>query len=169
MPLFIQTPRFVIREFKPEEEKDFVDFFNDERVLVHIPKRTRLENTNIFHTTLADYKACKALGRWGIFHNGDGDYMGSCLLRDFYDYNGKIELGYSFHVKYWGQGFATEMAHILINYGFMNTNADEIVAVTTLENIASQKVLLKAGMTRGENFKRDAEELAYFSIKRNNR
>ena len=39
--------------------EDFVDFFNDERVLVHIPKRTRLENTNIFHSTLADYAAGK--------------------------------------------------------------------------------------------------------------
>jgi RimJ/RimL family protein N-acetyltransferase len=169
MPLCIQTPRFVIREFKPGEEKDFVDFFNDERVLVHIPKRTRLENTNIFHSTLADYAAGKTLARWGMFHNGDGDYMGSCLLRDFYDHQGKIELGYSLHVRYWGQGIATDMAQIMINYGFINTDAAEIVAVTTLENIASQKVLLKAGMTRGENYKRDADVLAYFSIKRNNK
>jgi [ribosomal protein S5]-alanine N-acetyltransferase len=58
------------------------------------------------------------------------------------------------------------MARIMIAYGFTNTDAAEIVAVTTLGNIGSQKVLLKAGMERLENFKRDSEELAYFSIKR---
>jgi len=168
MPLFIQTPRFVIREFKPEEEEFYIALYDDERVIVHLPKRTRAEQTEIFRTTLADNAAGKVLNRWGIFNNGDGDYMGSCLLRAFHDFKDKIELGYSLHYKYWGKGIASEMARIMIAYGFTNTDAAEIVAVTTLENIGSQKVLLKAGLEQLDNFKRDGEELAYFSIKRSN-
>jgi ribosomal-protein-alanine N-acetyltransferase len=166
MPLFIQTPRFVIREFKPEERNVYMALYDDDRVTLHLPKRSRKENLEIFHSTLADYAAGKKLGRWGIFNNGDGDYIGACLLRDFYDEKDKIELGYSLHQKYWGKGIASEMAGIMIAHGFMHTNAKEIVAVTTLANIGSQKVLLKAGMTQLPNYLRDKEELAYFSIAR---
>ncbi|MGZ3778815.1 MAG: GNAT family N-acetyltransferase [Mucilaginibacter sp.] len=166
MPLFIQTPRFVIREFKPEEEELYIALYDDERVIVHLPKRTRAEQAEIFRTTIADNVAGKVLNRWGLFNNGDGDYMGSCLLRQYFDFSDKIELGYSLHQKYWGKGIASEMAHIMIAYGFTNTDAAEIVGVTTLGNTGSQKVLLKAGMERLDNFFRDGEELAYFSIKR---
>jgi ribosomal-protein-alanine N-acetyltransferase len=164
MPLFIQTPRFVIREYLPEEEATYMKLFDDRLVTLHLPKRTVRENLEIFHNTLADYKRGKPLGRWGLFNNGDGDFIGLCLLREFYDEKGKIELGYSLHQKYWGKGIASEMASIMIAYGFTHTNAKEIVAVTTLENIASQRVLLKAGMIQLPNFRRDGEELAYFSI-----
>jgi len=168
MPLFIQTPRFIIREFKPEEEEIYVKLYDDEQVIIHLPKRTRQEQYEIFRGTMADYEVGKTLTRWGLFNNGDGDYIGSCLLRNFYDFDGKIEVGYSLHQKYWGKGIATEMTQIMIAYGFTNTDAEEIVALTTLENVGSQKVLLKAGMERLENFHKDGEELAYFRIKRGN-
>jgi ribosomal-protein-alanine N-acetyltransferase len=166
MPLYIQTPRFVIREFKPEEEGPYMALYDDRLVTLHLPKRSRLENLEIFKTTLADYAAGKILGRWGIFNNGDNDYIGACLLRNFYDELGKIELGYSLNQKYWGKGIGSEMAQILVAYGFMHTDAKEIVAVTTLGNLASQKVLLNAGMTQLPNYHREGEELAYFSIVR---
>src|SRR6185312_5380262 len=95
MPLYIQTPRIVIREFKPEEEEPYMALYEDKQVTLHLPKRNRQENLDIFKSTLTDYAAGKALGRWGIFNNGDSDYIGACLLRNFYDEEGKIELGYS--------------------------------------------------------------------------
>ncbi|MFI5162052.1 MAG: GNAT family N-acetyltransferase [Sphingobacteriales bacterium] len=167
MPLFIQTPRFVIRDFKPEEVKAYMSLFDDEMVTVHLPNRTRKEHLEIFHAAFKDYAENNPLGRWGMFNNGDGDFIGLCLLRQ-YDNPGQVELGYVMHQKYWGKGIASEMARILVSYGFTNTDANEIVAVTTLENIGSQRVLLKAGMERMPNFTRAGEsrELAFFKIGR---
>jgi ribosomal-protein-alanine N-acetyltransferase len=166
MPLFIQTPRFVIRDFKPEEQDLFIDIFNDERVITHLPKRSRKELTDLFQWALKDYASGSPLGRWGIFNNGDGDFIGFCLLRIYDTDPGKIELGYALHQKYWGKGIASDMAQIMVAQGFMHTNASELVAVTTLGNIGSQKVLLKAGMTRMDNFVRDGEELVFFRMER---
>ena len=39
-------------------------------------------------------------------------------------------------------------AKALLNYGFENLNLKEIYAVTHLDNIASQKVLIKSGLKR---------------------
>ena len=167
MHIIAQTPRFVIRNFKPEEEDTYMTLFDDERVTVHLPKRTRKLNIEIFRKGLGDYAANKVLGRWGIFNNVDGDFIGLCLLRNFNDiYDGKVEVGYVLCQKYWGKGIASEVATILVGYGLTHTDAKEIVAVTTLGNTPSQKVLENAGLIRMPNLVRDREELAYFSLKR---
>lgn len=166
MPLFIQTPSFVIRDFKPEEQDLFVNIFDDERVIVHLPRRSRKELIDLFQSALKDYASGSPLGRWGIFNNGDGDFIGFCLLRRYEKEPGKIELGYVLHQKYWGKGIASDMARIMVAQGFKNKDVGELVAVTTLGNTGSQKVLLKAGMTRMPDFRRDGENLAFFSIKR---
>jgi len=78
----------------------------------------------------------------------------------------KIEFGYSFHVKYWGLGLATEMAKAMIDFSFNQMNFPEIVAVTHPENTASQNVLLKAGMQRDGEVFWHGETLPYFFIRK---
>jgi len=134
---------------------------------LYIPKRSREERIGIFNKALAQYAVTKSSGIWGIFNKADGDFIGSCLLRPFYDEQGVLELGYSLERKYWGAGFATEMALAMVDYGFSAEDTSAIVAVTILENIGSQRVLEKAGLKRLDNLLRDGEELAYFKLQRN--
>jgi [ribosomal protein S5]-alanine N-acetyltransferase len=164
MHIVAQTPRFVIRNFSPEEEKIYLSLFDDEEVTRHLPKRTRDENRRIFRDGLHDYAAGKVLGRWGMFNNGNEEFIGICLLRPYDDELDKIELGYVLARNFWGKGIAGEMAQIMVAYALTRANASEIVGVTTLENVASQKVLQKAGLERLENIIRDGEELAFFKL-----
>jgi len=167
MHIIAQTPRFVIRSFKPEEEATYLALFDDPRVTLHLPKRSRKEQIEIFKKAIEEYQANPGLGRWGIFNNIDGDFIGMCLLRNYFDEEGRIELGYSLRHKYWGKGIASEMAIIMVGYALTHTDANEIVGVTTLGNTGSQKVLEKAGLTRMADFWRDGEDLAFFSMKVN--
>jgi ribosomal-protein-alanine N-acetyltransferase len=166
MRIIAKTPRFTIRNFKPEEEDIFLALFDDEAVTVHLPKRTKEEHLKLFRESLTEYDDGKATGRWGMFNNEDGDFMGMCLLRPFDGDTRKIELGYVLRQEYWAKGIATEMANMMIAYGFLHTGAGEIVAVTTPGNIISQKVLEKAGLTRAGNYTRVGVELPYFKIDR---
>lgn len=165
MHIIAQTPRFVIRDFKPEEEATYLALFDDPRVTLHLPKRSRKEQIEIFRKAVESYKTDSGLGRWGIFNNIDGAFIGMCLLRNYYEEEGRIELGYSLHYKYWGKGIASEMAIIMVSYALTHTDAKEIVGVTTLGNTGSQKVLEKAGLIRMDDFWRDGEDLAFFSMK----
>ncbi len=159
-----QTPRLIIREFLPDEETIYLNHFNDELVIQYIPKRSREDRINIFRKGLDQYGASKTTGLWGIFSKADGYFMGSCLLRPFYDEAGVLELGYSLERKYWGDGIATEMAAAMVTHGLSDQSISEIVAVTELENIGSQRVLEKAGLKRMDNLMRGGEELAYFRL-----
>ncbi|OCX50378.1 hypothetical protein BEL04_21575 [Mucilaginibacter sp. PPCGB 2223] len=161
-----QTPRLIVREYRPEEEDAFVAMHSDEEVIRYLPKRSPDEYRKLFREGLEAYRGDTGLARWGIFEPLTGDFIGSCLLRHPVDAPEKVELGYSLRPDYWGKGIATEMARELIAYGFNRLGFDEITAVTDPENSASQNVLQKAGMQRqGEAFWY-GQMLPYFVVAR---
>lgn len=155
-----------IREFLPDELELYLNHFNDERVTLYLPKRSREERTTLFNIAINQYNDSKTCGVWGMFNSDTGNFIGSCLLRPFNADKSIMELGYSIEQKYWGRGLATEMAMAIITHGFTDIHVSEIVAVTIFENIASQRVLQKAGLIREGNLRRGDEELAFFSLKR---
>ena len=58
----------------------------------------------------------------------------------------EVEVGYRPPPDAWGQGFATEGASELVQYGFDDVGLDRIIGVTHKDNFASQRVLMKAGL-----------------------
>lgn len=166
MTIITQTARMTIREFAPAELDTYLNHFNDEQVTLHLPKRSREERITIFNLALSQYNDTKTCGIWGLFDIDTGDFIGSCLLRPFNGDDTIIEVGYSTEQKYWGRGLGTEMAVAMIEHGFTEPAVTEIVAVTTFENQASQRVLEKAGLMREGNVRRGEDDLAFFSLKR---
>ncbi|WP_461448878.1 GNAT family N-acetyltransferase [Mucilaginibacter sp.] len=166
MHIIAQTPRLIIREFLPEEQAVYLQHFTDEEVCRYIPVRTTEERINIFQTALNNYSTSKQTGIWGMFNSKTGEFIGSCLLRPFNGDYTVMEIGYSMERKYWGQGIATEMAKAMIAYSFSYDDITAVEAVTTLENIGSQKVLQKAGLVHADNLLRDGLELAYFRVQK---
>ncbi|WP_078381135.1 GNAT family N-acetyltransferase [Sutcliffiella halmapala] len=59
----------------------------------------------------------------------------------------KAELSYVLHPKWWGQGYATEAAELLVNDGFNRLKLNEICATCDTRNLGSARVLEKIGMT----------------------
>jgi ribosomal-protein-alanine N-acetyltransferase len=147
------TPRLLIREFSLEDQPLFLDLDEDDRLTRYVPKRNRQESLDLFDKTLTEYAQNTGMGRWGIFHKDDNDFIGVCALRPS-DYDIRyIELGYRLHLKYWGSGIATELAAAIVNYGLVNAGLKEIFAVTHPQNAASQRVLGKVGfIPAGEVF-----------------
>lgn len=165
MRILHQDQNFIIREFSEEEQSLFCDLFEDMEVTRYLPYRSPEQYTEMFEIALEDY--CKGpFGRFGIFDPETNDFIGMCLARNFADVSGQIEIGYTLSKKYWGKGIGTEVSRALVKYCFLSTDGNEIVAVTDLSNIGSQKVLEKAGFKRSDNLKRIDGELAYYIIKR---
>lgn len=62
----------------------------------------------------------------------------------------EAEIKYALREELWGQGLATEAAAGMLAYGRAALGITRVIATTAPENEASHKVLLKAGMRRGE-------------------
>jgi len=165
MSIVYQSQNIVIREFIPQDKQLFVQLFEDEEVTRYLPQRSAAQYVELFDSTIADYGK-SPMGRWGIFDSHTHDFIGMYLIRHFQYVPDQVEIGYVLAKKYWGKGIASEASSALIDYCFTQTDTNQVVAVTDLDNVGSQKVLEKAGLRRINNLRRDEQELAYFIIER---
>lgn len=56
------------------------------------------------------------------------------------------EIGWTVHERYWGQGYAGEAALRMLDFAFTELGAHRVVAFCNADNLASQRVMEKAGM-----------------------
>ena len=87
--------------------------------------------------------------------------MFTVLLRDSEDVVGfcglvhpggqpDAELKYALNRAFWGQGYATEVATAMLRHGASVHGLARIIATAAPENVASHRVLAKAGMSPAE-------------------
>jgi RimJ/RimL family protein N-acetyltransferase len=84
---------------------------------------------------------------WKIVDTASNEFIG---LAGMFLSNNKFKMAefyYKFYPKYWGNGFATEVAKELIKFGFQEYGLHRIEAGVAIGNKASVRVLEKAGMT----------------------
>jgi RimJ/RimL family protein N-acetyltransferase len=74
----------------------------------------------------------------------DGRFLGRAGLSPMPD--GEAELGYSLVQSEWGKGYATELATIVRDWAFAETDLPYLLGITMIGNTASQRVLEKLGM-----------------------
>jgi RimJ/RimL family protein N-acetyltransferase len=92
-------------------------------------------------------------GVWAVEHRQSGRLLGTLLLKPIpasgdqtpLPSSGDIEIGWHFHPDAWGQGFATEAGARGLAHAF-DAGLAEVVAVTNVANMASQRVALRIGM-----------------------
>ena len=58
----------------------------------------------------------------------------------------EVEIGWSIHPDRWGEGLATELARASVRTAFDVLGLDDVIAYTANDNIASWRVMEKAGM-----------------------
>ena len=66
------------------------------------------------------------------------------------------ELGYIFNRDYWGRGFATESAYMVMSYGFKHMGAHRIIATCNQLNERSWRLMERLGMRRELTAKQDS-------------
>ncbi|MBN1565140.1 MAG: GNAT family N-acetyltransferase [Anaerolineae bacterium] len=107
---------------------------------------TREQAERSVHHFIA-YWHTNQMGSFAIIQQADDIMIGQCGLEIVPGMDGEVEVHYALAKAYWGQGFAPEAARACLRYGFEVLNLPQIVALFMPENKASEKVMLKLGMT----------------------
>lgn len=125
------------------------EIMRDARVMRYLAdgKPFDLEKVKDFLIWAENYQAENNFCRWKVIEKSSGEIIGSCGFARPHGTD-EVELGYLFAQKHWGKGFATEAAEAAKLYGFGKLGFREIIAMTDLENTASQKVLEKIGFAK---------------------
>jgi [ribosomal protein S5]-alanine N-acetyltransferase len=87
-------------------------------------------------------------GLWILRGPDDRGFVGRSAIRHVeLDGKDEIEVGYALMREYWGRGLATEVTHEMIKLAFSSLGIADLVAFTLRENVASRRVMEKAGGT----------------------
>jgi [ribosomal protein S5]-alanine N-acetyltransferase len=150
--MIFETERLLIRQYEMNDFENFYLLNGDEDVMRYIrPTQSKEKTFAFFIENIEYYKAFPAYGRWAMVEKSNKKFIGSFMLRPSTVIEGDIELGYSMFKNFWGNGFATESVFGGLDYAFKKLKLQTLIAITQLENIASQKVLLKSGFIQQDN------------------
>lgn len=145
MNIILETERLYLRQFSEADAPLIRELNSLPGVLQYIPEPIPASDEEakkiLIEIILPQYK--NNLGRWATHLKTNNEFIGWCGLKLI---NGDIDLGYRFIPSAWGKGYAAEIAKATLAYGHTILQLPKITAHAHIENIASQKVLEKAGM-----------------------
>ena len=143
----METPRLWMREMRPEDAADFYALNADPEVLKFTGDEP-FKDVDDSRQFLENYPSISyekdGYGRWTCIEKSSGEIIGWCGLR--LQSSGETDLGYRFHKRFWGKGYATESSILSLNVGFEELHLSYIIARACDENVASIRVMQKLGM-----------------------
>ena len=104
-------------------------------------------------------------GLWGARLHDETSLIGFCGYRFFHD-PPELQLLYGFHPDHWSKGLATEAARAMIGFGFERLGLEYVVASTDAPNIASIRVMDRAGMKFDRRETIDGLDTIYYRLDR---
>lgn len=86
--------------------------------------------------------------QFAIIVRAENKLIGYCgFFRQMVDDAEEIEIGYRLDPEYWGRGLATEAARAVRDHAFNDLKLDHVISLIHPDNIPSQRVAEKNGMT----------------------
>lgn len=164
MSKILETERLILREWTLDDAPALFEICRDAEVMLYIgtgKPYTTLDEAEKFLRWAVAYQKENGFCRWAVVEKASGKIVGSCGFAYPHE-TPEIELGYLFDRAVWGKGFATEAARAALSYGFEKLGFREIIAITDLENTASQRVLEKIGFAQRGVEKIDGEDNLVF-------
>ncbi|HEY4943702.1 MAG TPA: GNAT family N-acetyltransferase [Rhizomicrobium sp.] len=91
----------------------------------------------------------RGYGSWAVERKADAALVGRVGLINPHGWPG-LEVGWTLHKPYWGQGYASEAAEAALRYAFLTQPVERMISCIDPDNTASQAVARRIGETRGE-------------------
>lgn len=146
-----ETERLKFRLLEPDDFDAWMDLFRAENIAEHLeldPKLSAFKLCEIWFDK-AFYRYDNDLGGLNVLvEKNTGRMVGQCgLLIQTVEKVERMEIGYSILPEFWKQGFAIEAASKCKNYAFENHFTDSLLSMVHVNNLASEKVALRNGMS----------------------
>lgn len=148
MKTILETPRLLLREMTTSDLPAICRVLQDEKTMYAYEHAFSDEEAQAWlNNQLRRYRE-DGFGLWAVVLKESGEIIGQCGIT-LQDVNGEWvpEVGYLFERAYWHRGFATEAAIACKEYAFNVLGLDTVYTIIRDNNIASQNVAKRNGMT----------------------
>ena len=144
--IYFETNQFVVREWELSDIDDLYKIMSDSKMHVYTGDTVWTRERSKAYMELMINHNLRTLG---MFH-------GACILKNENELIGftglnpylpkQPELEWHIGVKYWNNGYATEIGKAIIYNAFKTTDIESIFGMANPKNNASMKALAKVGM-----------------------
>ena len=150
-----QTNRLRLRTWDEADEASFYDIMNNPAVMRWLGGLQTAEQWHAGYERLRQYDRDLGFTFWILERRADEQILGFCGLKRANAPGadaiaGEVEIGWRLREDGWGQGYAKEAAVASLDLAFDRFNAPRVVAVTAAQNVPSQGLMKRLGMTRRE-------------------
>ena len=145
----ILTGRLVLRDFTLDDWPAVLEYQRDPRYLRYYPWTDRTEaDAREFVQMFIDQQAERPRRKFqlAITFPDDDRPIGNCGIRRNQANGWEADIGYEIAPKYWGRGYATEVALAIVDFGFWELDLHRLSSWCIADNAASARVLEKVGM-----------------------
>jgi RimJ/RimL family protein N-acetyltransferase len=148
-PYWLTTNRLALRRFTPADLDWLAELYSDRDVTRYLGGvKDRAGTEELLATRILQYyDEHPGLGIWATVERASGTCLGFHLLNHIRG-ESIIQIGFTLAKSAWGNGFGTEMADAVLRYGFVDLKLPRVAGMASLQNHASQRVLLKIGLER---------------------
>ena len=183
MKIFLETERLILRQLTEADADNLLELNSDPDVVRFTPDAGQPIDYTVIQTQtlprlLALYEQYDGYGCWAALEKSSGAFIGWFFFRPAVHalyFNpalanaSDIELGYRLRKAVWGQGYATEGSKALIFKGFSQLRTQRVVAVALAANVASVRVLEKAGLKLENKFvyEGNGQEIVIYALNKN--
>ncbi|MCU5473202.1 GNAT family N-acetyltransferase [Bacillus paranthracis] len=157
--IVLETERLILRWLDIKDAPFILELVNDPAWIQFIGNkgvRTLEDATNYIVNGPIDMYNKLGFGLYLVERKEDLTPLGMCGLikRDSLE---DVDIGFAFLEEFRSNGYGYESASAVIDYGVQNLGLKRIVAITTIDNIHSGKLLEKVGL-QFEKIISDSEE-----------
>ena len=147
----IESERLILRAWRDADREPFAAMCADPEVMRHFPAPlTRAESDAVVERMVA-HQAEYGFCFFALERKSDGGFLGftgMMTLKPENPLQPGVEIGWRLAREAWGAGYASEAASAAIVHGFDSLGLKRIMSFTATENVRSQAVMQRIGMTR---------------------
>ena len=146
-----KSERLGFRPWLNEDLDDFTKINSDAEVMEHFPKALSKEETREFIQRLQKHYLTHGYNYFAVEILATGELIGFIGLayQTFEtEFTPSTDIGWRLKKSAWGKGYATEGARRCLDYAFNDLKLTRVISVCTVNNINSENVMKKIGMTK---------------------
>lgn len=164
----IETKRMILRDYNLDDFHFLNTLLKDPQMVKYIGNgktKNETETKAFYDWIIASYDKHQDYGLKIIESKETGERIGHAgLVPQLINGEELIEIGYWISTNFWGQGFATEVAKALRDYGEKELDLHKMIALIQVDNLASQKVARNIGMVEEREIELKGKQVKIFTI-----
>ncbi|WP_339166225.1 GNAT family N-acetyltransferase [Brevibacillus sp. FSL L8-0520] len=166
----LATERLVFRPYTAEDLDFLMSMTGDPEVMRYIGQGnvwTREQTAERLRMWMNRYEEEQGLGLMVVARKSDGELIGYAgLVPQLVDERKETEVGYWISRRHWGQGYASEAALALRNFGLSHLGKKRLISLIQFDNHSSVKVARKIGMNFEREIVFNGKSIALYSLTR---